>query len=40
MLQRLDDRVAGVHRRQLRHMSRAELQTLADLLARARSTPR
>ena len=40
VLARLDDRVAAVHRRQLRHMSRAQLEALAELLALARHAPR
>lgn len=39
LLSRLDDRVSDVHRNQLRHMSRTQLQTLAELLVLARNPP-
>jgi|SRR5690606_22339757 len=35
----LDDAVPAVHRRQLGHMSRKQLETLAELLALARTPP-
>jgi DNA-binding MarR family transcriptional regulator len=37
LLGRLDDRVADAHREQLRHMSREQLERLAELLALARA---
>jgi DNA-binding MarR family transcriptional regulator len=39
LLARLDDRVADTHRQQLRHMSREQLETLAELLVQARTPP-
>ena len=35
----LDDAVPAVHRKQLRHLSRKQLETLAELLALARTPP-
>jgi DNA-binding MarR family transcriptional regulator len=37
VLGRLDDRVADTHREQMRHMSRDQLETLAELLTLARA---
>ena len=39
VLKSLDGAVARVHREQLRHMSRRQLETLAELLALARNVP-
>lgn len=39
VLDRLDGKVADTHRQQLRHMSREQLRTLAELLALARTQP-
>jgi DNA-binding MarR family transcriptional regulator len=40
VLKPLDAAVARVHRDQLRHMTRAQLETLAELLVLARTAPR
>lgn len=40
VLESLDAPVARVHRERLRHMSREQLETLAELLALARAQPR
>ena len=39
VLERLDGKVADTHRQQLRHMTREQLRTLAELLALARTQP-